>query len=440
MEPAKGLPSVLIICTYFPPQNSTAARRPYHLARRLAERGHRVSVLTSELEPGTRWETDLTGLRIMRMPRTFTLPDGNALQQAIVRGYWRTMGRRMNVIYRTLGFLFTPMDLHDRLHLDEEAVDRELGPHEVIVATGPRWSIFEFGHRLAERWNSCSLVDYRDPWNLVLDRIGVRAITWYGDGPIGWLKRRRMRRLERRFTQRAAAVTSVSPPMLGNAILSTGITRAGLVYNGSNPAPSLQHPVRGTHFMLLYSGRLSVEQEWPTVIGAFDRMHAERPELASKIKLILLGPVTADPHVLASLEACGARTGMIEVRPGVDRVPALMMQSAADVLLNVSFADLSGIVPVKLLEYLHARRPILQISSNPDVQEAILGRTRTGEVIASSDALIEYLARQVGHWERGEDLPYAPDLAAIAEFRHERQMDKWVDLIQAVYAEQRSRA
>ncbi|MFT3886296.1 MAG: glycosyltransferase [Flavobacteriales bacterium] len=428
-------PSVLIICTYFPPQNSTATRRPYHLATRLLERGHKVSILTSALEPGTRWETDISRFRIHRLPLTRTIRKGNAVQRWLVHRYWSTQGRSYNILFRTLAFFFLPVDTHDRMDFDEEDVEHALGRHDVVISTGPRWSVVEFGHRLARRWAPTYIVDYRDPWNLVMPEVGVRSITWYGDGLIGWLKRRRMRRLEQRFTRLANAITSVSPTFLSNAILSTKVKRAGLIYNGANPAPVTASTGRNDAFTMLYSGRLYQEQEWDVLLRAMDIVQAEHPQEASRIRLVLLGPVAAHPPVLEGLVAYGARTGMIEVKAGVDRVEAQNQQSRADLLVNVSLRNISGNVPVKLLEYLHAGKPILQVSNGNDVQEAILKSTRAGEVIGDPRQLADYLLAQSRRWAAGEPLLYAPDRSAISEFHHERQMDKWVDLICEVHAE-----
>src|SRR5690606_29240365 len=67
---------VLLITSQFPPSNATGARRPYYLARALADRGHQVTVLTDDRPPDPApWTVDITGIRVERQPSTERPPD-----------------------------------------------------------------------------------------------------------------------------------------------------------------------------------------------------------------------------------------------------------------------------------------------------------------------------------------------------------------------------
>ncbi|MCW5899076.1 MAG: hypothetical protein KIT10_07375 [Flavobacteriales bacterium] len=427
------LPAVLIVCQAFPPANHTGARRPYHLAKALRDAGHRTSVLTMDLKGTDPWAADLEGIEVLRLPMT-RMPRGlGPLQRLLAHAFWSWEGKASHAVVRTLAFLFLPLDLASRMDLDEEVVERRLGRSPIVVATGPCWSMLEFGHRLAKRWHAVYLPDHRDPWNVWNPEVGLRTVTWYGSGLSGWLKRRHMEALERRFTANAHGFTFATHGLMENAKRVIAGRPAQVVMNGADPGPAGEVTAHG-HLRVVHTGRLYHEQEWNIVIGALDRLHRASPGRPPRLLVELWGARTEDEQLLEALRACGERTGLLRIMGRAGREETLALQRSADLLLHVAFKGKRGIVPIKFLEYMRSGRPIIQAGSGQDELGAMLAETRTGRVAGDATVLADMLAQACGNKEAGEAIAHEPLEDKLTELDWENRMLAWVKFIRDIFA------
>lgn len=428
---------VLLICTHFPPTNATGARRPYYLAKTLLELGFDVLVLTSAKELPDPWDADLEGMEVLRLPVT-PIPDGlNSIQRGSAYLYWRLMGHSYHLVPRTIAFFFLPLDFSSRMDFDERFVAARFTRADIVVSTGPGWSTFEFGHRISTYWGCPFLVDYRDPWNAVIPGVGLRTVTWYGDGLIGWLKRLRMRRLERRYTSRAAGITAATEAFLENALRSVGHHPSRVIHNGFNTIPTNIAVIYFPKLTFLYTGRLYHEQEWDIVLEALNYIFAIDPVAAQEIQLLLVGPTSEAPELLMKLKECADRTGMVRMMGRVGRDEALELQRSADALLHVGFKGKRGILPLKFIEFLNAGKPILQVSTGSDVQERILKETETGTVHPTAASLADKLMEYRSIWASGKAIPHSPNVEALDVYSWKNQMSGWVDFIRDTLEEEK---
>jgi glycosyltransferase involved in cell wall biosynthesis len=320
--------------------------------------------------------------------------------------------------------LFVPLNPNARLDLVPAELMARTSRPDVIVATGPGWQCFEFGHRLAQAWNTLLMLDYRDPWTIALPEVGLRLMTHTGKGLIGQLRARRMRRAELLFTTRAVAVTAATPAFLENALRIIG-QRPGLaVLNGHHPGLRIT-TVAHTRFTMLYTGSVYEEQEWDLVLEGLKILELARPDLTDSLTLHLVGidlkHIDRSRPVLEEL----VRRREVRSEGRMDRDSTIRIQAASDVLLHVGFKGKQGILPLKFLEYLHAGAPILQVSSGRDMQEHIIEETSTGMVVGSGRAFADHLASAMDHWKTHGHLPYAPDQEALRHYTWEYQMERW---------------
>ncbi len=426
---------VAIFCTRFPPQNSTATRRPYMLARRLMERGHQVSVVTSRELYSTQWHPDLTGIDVVRLPLTRSrIGPLSPPLKLLSRLYWAADKPWSIRVMRYLADLFLPLNLDERLDIDEAELTARIGRQDVLVATGPGWSNMEYGHRFARHWNATYLIDYRDPWNVVLPGIGLHSLTWHGRSFFGMLRRARFRRLERRFTANAHALTATTELFTENSVRCTGITDAHTIYNCIPPEITPATPSRGETMLVLYAGGLHEEQEWWILIEALRIVAATAPEAADTLRVDLLGVSSVPGAKLESLREAAAANPMLRLHPRLDRERALGAIGEAHMLLNVTFEDISGPLPLKLVEYLGTGKPITNVGSKRDISAGVVTGTRTGQHFSDPQELAHHLLLAHSYWSRGETIPYHPDRKALERFTHAHQMGAWVDLIERVHA------
>lgn len=423
---------ILIVCTWFPPANEPGARRPYFLARSLAQRGWQVSVLTSVPERYADWIVDLEPFRVHRAPRHAAAADLNAFQRLLLKARRTSLGEWWDGPVRVVADLLLPLTHTHRWGLKPEDVHAALGPQDLVLATGPDWSALETGAQLARYWKAAWCVDYRDPWNVAIPEVAKDIMTGQGKGLAGTLRRRRMRGRERRLCASADLITAVSQAFLDNAVAITGNGRAAVVPGGFDPGIRPTARIPGPNFVITHTGHLYPEQPWDLVFGVLRTLRETEPALADRLRVRFVGPSSTRPSIMRELEETARTTGTIEITPYVDRLSALAFQADSDVLLQLALTGRKGYLPVKFLEYLGAWRSILLVSGENDEMESLLRSTRTGTIVRDRDAFLRWLVQALRSHEEGRPLIHDPDAHAVERCSYPQRMSAWCELLEQV--------
>lgn len=434
--PSKGLPSILIVCGYFPPLNNTAARRPYYMARHFADQGHKVGVVTMQ-GVGTDWNVPLDSIEVMRVPST-KYPQGQGLVGSMLTWlYWKLRDTRFERLALLMADITLPLNIAERMDLRIADVEHHLGRYDMVIATSGPWSMLEFGHRFKQKWNCLYVADYRDPWGIVDSRVGLRSLTYWGKGIPGWWRRNRMLRLEKKYTATADALVSVSPECLQNTLDIIGTRPALAVRNGHVADTTRAASHRNERFTILYTGKVYVEQEWDMVNRALSLLRKEHSGAYQGLHIQLVGATTSHPSDLDQLNALIRDHDCVEAIDRVDRESSTRLQQEADLLLHVGFKDKQGILPLKLLEYINSGVPVLQVGSTDDIQRRVVEETATGKVIGDARALSSYLLKCHELHAVGERLRFAPDQKALSEYTWDHQMENYLQFLRDLYAERK---
>jgi hypothetical protein len=300
----------------------------------------------------------------------------------------------------------TPHGVREALRLVDEH-----RPDLVHVIADP-WSVFTAGDALRTLTGLPLVVDLRDPWSCHDGKMALRPAV----------SQAILRAYERRIFRRAAAV-----------VLNTEAAREcyAAAYAGVVPSDRF-HFVRNAFdeglfdvapelppdpvFTVMYFGtfRLFVEPEG--LLRAFKRFvdaHAVAPGTA---RLRFVGGLRAEDH---------ARIAEMGLTPFVDAVKSVPFRKSvgllrqADVLSLVIQPDCTLQIPGKLYDYLGARRFILALSANTEVN-GLLDRTGAGAGIpwgdeaGAAEVLGRLYARKraTGSVELGADVDLEPFSAA----------------------------
>ena len=106
-------------------------------------------------------------------------------------------------------------------------------------------------------------------------------------------------------------------------------------------------------------------------------MIVEQPELASKLKINLIG--TVDYQVIEAAEKAGLKSHL-QLISAVKHSESVLMQRQAQLLLLVAnnTGNVKGILTGKFFEYLGAKRPIIAVGQKDSDLEAAFESTQAG--------------------------------------------------------------
>ncbi len=118
------------------------------------------------------------------------------------------------------------------------------------------------------------------------------------------------------------------------------------------------------------------------LLDGLRELRAHHPELADRLLVVLAGRL--DQVELQLLDDY-ALDGLVRHVGQLSRSGALALQRRADVLVVLTAPDLVWELPVKLFEYIAARRPILALAQGNEAAR-VVAETKAGLTVAPTDA------------------------------------------------------
>ena len=372
------MPRALFVSYTFPPVGGAGVQRLTKWLKYLPQHGWNASVLTVD-NPSVPLSDASLGPDVpatTRVVRARTLEPGYSLKAAVAgageRG--RRTSRLQAVSKAVAGALLQP-DPQVLWAPGAVRAGRTLLaeiPHDVIVATGPPFSSFVVGSRLAARTRLPLVLDFRDEWDL--------ASRYWENRPRDPLSRFVQERMQARLLKRARivlATTGRSATALAEKCRLVGsAARTVCIYNGYDAedfGSSLPAPAAARRFRLAYAGTLwALTDVTPLVQGL--RLFAERsPQVAANLEIVFAGRRTeAQTAVLERAKGLPFQVTLLDY---VDHTAAVEMIRTSDALCLL-LSDVPGaerVVPAKLFEYMAARRPILAIAPPGEALELLEG-------------------------------------------------------------------
>jgi glycosyltransferase involved in cell wall biosynthesis len=376
--------SILLVAQLTPPSPLVGAHRAGALAKHLARRGHRVTVLTSVASgsgpvPGASRVVRTRDL--LASPLNWRRGNLDVLQGATQASYGAASPLERLVVpdLSTVGWL--PFALPRALSLAER--------FDCVITTSPPASAHAVGAALRAAGTPW-IADLRDGWTFDPPRAPwptrAQAVA------DGWL--------ERRLLSAATRIVAVTSPIAADLERRLG-RPVGVITNGfdpdEKPAPNAPELDAARH-SLVHTGRLNVVGRSP---GAFFEGLREflrrRPDGGRSLEVVLAGPVSEEQ---AALLADGRLDGVVRSLGSLERGVALALQRRADSLLVLAEGNdvrpARSIATGKLFEYLGAGRPILVLGAESEaariVTDAGAGMVARGDDPAAIAAALETIA------------------------------------------------
>jgi glycosyltransferase involved in cell wall biosynthesis len=367
--------SILLVAQLTPPSPLVGAHRPAALAKYLARRGHRVTVLTSVASgagevPGAARVVRTRDL--LRSRLNWRRSHFEALQGRRQATYGEASPIAQIVVPDLSLVGWIPFALPRALRLAR----RE--QFDCVITTSPPPSTHLIGRALQSA-GTAWIADLRDGWTFDAPRP-----PW----PTG-IQEAVDSALERSTLARADGVVAVTEPIAAD--LARRLERAvATITNGFDPDERTADgapPLDPERHSLVHTGRLNVVGRSPQEF--FDGLHEylrRRPDGARRLEVVLAGPVSADQKRLL---ADPRLDGFVRSLGSLERPAALALQRQADTLLVLAEGNqvrpARSIATGKLFEYLGAGRPVLVVGAGSEAARIVAG-TGAGTAVRGDDA------------------------------------------------------
>lgn len=389
-----GRPKVLFLAYFFPPLNTIAAVRTFHIAKWLARSGWDVTVVTpranlwrhAERPAETEEALAREGIRVCRTSHPWRFLAGR-----YVVSPWETRGR----LGRAIGWRLSRLGRRtaSRLGAGKEAgwfwsarrACARLRPEDVdvVLATGTPFGAFYLARRIAQRLGRPYVLDYRDLWS--------------GNPYVDPHPTERQLARERALLAPAAAAIVVSSG--SGAVLASrfGVAqKIQVVTNGYDPEDLAGvRPHDFGHFAIVYTGRF------------YPPKNVVTPLLAA-LRALATGPIPAsrnwafhyygrhEGHVREMAWKLGIQDKVV-LHGEVSRREALSAIAGAGVATVVSSVsrdartEEKGVVTGKIFEAIGLRTPLLVVAPSGSDLEGVLETAGLGRCF-SADQTMEIAA------------------------------------------------
>ncbi len=357
---------LLLIAYHFPPDTAAGALRPSYLATHLGEFGWDVTVLTRELE-GERTR-NVAGTQVFTAPVL-----GNSFENSIrsaldsgslspakpaspLRSALRLAKRTLTFPDRAVGW--TPPAIARACELASRQ------KFDAVLSTAMPATTHLVAAAIAFRLGLPWVADYRDPWT---GNPGAK------DGAVRTLLNRQV---ESYLLRRAAKITTISEAIAAR-LESIHRRPVAVIPNASDHRDwTGLESIRPTQFQLCYTGAMYAERSPALLFEALASLQVQG-DPAGNARVVLFGP--SDGHVTASAQKFGITASIVQ-RGIVPRAEALAAQRESSDLLIFLNLDPSSLFELgsKIIEYTHARRPILAFGPPGSVMEQHLARHGLG--------------------------------------------------------------
>jgi len=360
--------NIVFITHYFPPLNSSGARRINAFAKYLSVWGHQITVITTKKSSRDGQLSDpipeyLRLLEINNFGKVSpsVIPKKEDLSFKIGSHTRSLSGRVLLKIKRTIMRIFGQIIDHRLFFAFQFAspmleieVKNALNDADVIVSSCPPWPVHLGGWLAKKRFKKCWIADYRDQFSgnhILRGSFVSRTLEFF---------------LERWLLRSADYVTVISPPMkdyyekFHSNVLCIENGYDENIFEQVSLAP--YHKDKSfdkTNLVIRYMGSISVDRIPKVFFEALTQLNRLPGrklivEFYGESSLLCAAINSSDPEIFQYVKLHGQLSY-------IDAIKAML---TADALFFIETSDTSshsarGVLTTKLFEYLAARKPIV---------------------------------------------------------------------------------
>lgn len=356
--------NIAVLVHYFPPINSSGAKRFEAMTKYFARAGHKVAVFTTS-------KTGADGAFTEAIPEGVELYELNGFGrlkpsvQSTVRfqdmyAEKPSLGRRLKGwimdLFGQLPDPRLPFALSFGSPLLDKAAGARLRQADVVIGSCPPWPLVLASLIVSRRFGPLCIMDYRDPFSDCHEMPGGRIAKYWERVIDGFLVRR------------ADAVVAISKPIAD--YYRKFNTRVSVILNGYDhevveqaaTAGQWRAKQNGEPIIFRYMGLVSPGRVPHNLLKALDKMVIDKAALLERLRFEYYGP--GDVMRRTVEQVYPALAPMFQFFENVPYVESLSLSLQADYLLfceTSSKHNLSaqGILTTKLFEYIATGRTII---------------------------------------------------------------------------------
>lgn len=430
---------IVFIVHYFPPINSSGAKRVEALSRLMAAAGHEVGVIATRKSSadGEFTESFPPGISVCELDglgraRASASSDGSYEPMYTSSPSWK---RRLKDLVMAAGGQLPdprlPFAVGFAMPWLARQARRMLGSADVVVATTPPWPPLLAGLICARRFGMPCILDYRDQLSECHEMPGNRVAKALE------------KVLDRRLARAADHLVAISPPM---ATYYRAMTPdVSCIENGFDAdllaaARARARPTSGAGVTIRHMGLVSPGRVPHNFLQALVDYRARQPERCRRIRVEFYGGGALVGEVLASRYP--SIRDNFRFHPAVPYARSLELIVEADYLLfseTSSRETLSaqGILTTKLFEYIGSGRPVLA-----DISPETLAGSVLLEVGPEQHVVCSQPQGFLEAFERRQFFRRSEDRVSARAYYYSRQAqaERYLELIAEICAGGRSSA
>lgn len=432
--------NIVIIVHYFPPINSSGAKRMEAMSKYFARAGRNVTVISTTKLPGQGEfsEPFPEGVEVIELnwwgkvsPTSSGKPEPEAAKQVHPRSAWRRFKDLVMGMFGQLPDPRLPFALSFLRPMLSEPVNTALRNADVVVATTPPWPPLLAAIIAKRRFGARIVLDYRDQFSMCHEMPGGRFAK-----SIEIV-------VDRFLAKRGDALVAISPPM--TRYYRSFNANCASILNGYDPerldrakAYNAWAPRgAGDPLVVRYLGLVSEGRIPRAMLAALSKKAAEGTISPSALQFEYYGEVgLMREHIDAHHPELAS---YFKFLPRVSYDRSLELAVTADYLL---FAENSippkageaqsaqGILTTKLFEYLASGRPILAHIARDALAGSFIVKAGGKHLVSLDEKEFYETFSSEQFWSPGpgEVAPFVPSLSRAA------QADQYLALLDEVVA------
>lgn len=380
---------VLIITYYWPPSGGSGVQRWLKFAKYLPQYGWQPVIYTPEnpdfaIEDSSLLqdvvpETEVLKTRIWEPYEIYKALTGKKGQKINVA--YAAKGKKSGLMHKIAlalrGNLLIPDPRCFWIRPSVQFLSSYLKEHPVdaVITTGPPHSMHIIGQKLHKKFQLPWIADFRDPWT---------NIDFYKELNLTKLADKIHHAKEQQIISQADCVVSVTPTWC-DEFASKNPKKIALVHNGYDEADVAGHGVViDEEFSLVHIGSINAARNPNVLWTALRELVAENAEMASRIKIKLVGNI--EEVVYADIAAHNLEA-YVETVGYLSHKDAVAFQQKAQILLLLinNTPNANGILTGKLYEYMASGRPTLAIGPTGSDIARVLQETGSGCIVGFDD-------------------------------------------------------